>query len=106
MNATNPGALNNRGVARYYQGKFELAVDDYSRAIELDPQFALAIKNRALALLALGKGEEAKRDYTMACSLGRCEDFARRCSNLNLRCKKVECTSIQTAIKAGLCPVK
>ena len=104
LNASSAGAFNSRGVTRYYQGQLELAAEDYNRAIELDPQYALAIKNRALVLLALGKAEEAKRDYTLACILECCEDFTRRCSELKLRCETGECTSLQTAVKAGLCP--
>ncbi len=103
LNANRAGAFDSRGVARYYQGRFDHAVQDYDRAIELDPQYALAIKNRALAFLALGNAEDAKRGYTLACNLGRCEDFTRRCSELKLRCETGECTSIQTAVKAGLC---
>jgi len=106
LNASSAGAFNSRGVTRYYQGQFERAVEDYNRAIELDPQYALAIKNRALVLLALGKAEEAGRDYALACNLGRCEDFTRRCSDLKLRCETGECTSLQTAVKAGLCPAQ
>lgn len=103
LNANRAGAFNSRGVTRYNQGHFEHAVKDYNRAIELDPQYALAIKNRALAFLAIGNADDAKRGYTLACNLGRCEDFTRRCPELKLRCEKVECVSIQTAIKAGLC---
>ena len=100
------GAFNSRGVTRYYQGQYDEAVKDYDRAIELDPQYALAIKNRALVFLSLGKGEEAKRDYALACKLGRCEDFTRRCPELKLRCDMGECTGIQTAINVDLCPAQ
>lgn len=103
LNAKRAGAFNSRGVARYCQGQFEHAVQDYNRAIELNPQYAFAIKNRALAFLAIGNAEDAKQGYTLACNLGQCEDFTRRCPELKLRCEKIECISIQTAIKAGLC---
>ena len=106
LNANNAGAFNSRGVASYYQDQFHRALNDYNRAIELDNQYALAIKNRALVLLALGRGEDAKRDYALACNLGRCENFARLCSELTQRCEGGQCTSIQQATKVGLCPAR
>jgi tetratricopeptide (TPR) repeat protein len=104
LNGTRAGAFNSRGVARYNQGQYEEAIKDYDRAIELDPQYALAIKNRALSFLFLGKAEEGKRGYALACKLGRCEDFNSRCPELKVRCNAGECTGLQAAISAGLCP--
>lgn len=104
LNASNATAFNSRGVTRYYMEQYNYAVEDYNRAIALDPQFALAFKNRALAMLALGRDDFAKKDYEIACGLGRCEDFNRKCSELKTRCESDECTSYQTAIKANLCP--
>ncbi len=103
LNANNAGAFNSRGVASYYQGYFERALQDYNKAIGLDPQYALAIKNRALVNLALGRAIAAKKDYELACTFGRCENFSRLCSELEQRCKHGDCTVIQEAAKVGLC---
>lgn len=93
-NANNARAFNSRGVARYYADQFDSAVKDYDQAISLDPQYSLAIKNRALAFLALGKIEAAKEGYELACKLGRCEDFTARCPELKIRCDEGECVSL------------
>ena len=103
LNANNAGAFNSRGVASYYSGQFERALGDYNRAIQLDQHYALAIKNRALVFLALGKGMEAKKDYALSCTLGRCEDFSRLCTELKQRCEYGDCTIINEAVKVGLC---
>ena len=44
-------------------GRYEEAVIDYTRAIDLDPGFWLAFNHRGLALWALGEREAALRDY-------------------------------------------
>ncbi len=43
----------------------EAAVEEYARAIELDPAYWYAYNNRGLALWAMGRREEAIRDYEM-----------------------------------------
>jgi Tfp pilus assembly protein PilF len=103
LNANNSMAFNSRGVVRYYQRQYEYAIKDYDRAIELDSQYALAIKNRALAFLAIGNVEGSKGGYELACKLGSCEDFIRRCTELKTRCGEGDCISVQTAVTAGLC---
>jgi len=102
----NASAFNSRGVTYYHINEFERALIDYNRAIEIDPQFALAIKNRALALLAMNKGEQAKKDYDLACKYGRCENFEIKCGLLKERCEKIECISFETAVDVGLCSSK
>jgi Tfp pilus assembly protein PilF len=106
LSGNRPGAFNSRGVARYHQRQYDEAISDYNRALELDPQYALAIKNRAFAFLMLGKGDQAKRDYEFACKLGRCEDFTLRCPELRSLCNTGECTGIQAAVSAGICPAQ
>ncbi|TMR05561.1 tetratricopeptide repeat protein [Nonomuraea turkmeniaca] len=54
-------AWGNRGVLRYTAGDVEGAVEDLSRAIELQPQPDLYV-NRAIALRALGRDAEAEAD--------------------------------------------
>jgi tetratricopeptide (TPR) repeat protein len=102
-NALRATSFNSRGVVRYYQGLFDSALEDYNRAIELDPQYALAIKNRALLFLSIGKAEEARQGYDLACKLGKCEDFSRRCLEFKFECDNGDCNSFKTAVVAGLC---
>jgi tetratricopeptide (TPR) repeat protein len=45
------------------------AVNDFNRAIELDPRYALAYGNRGLALLRQGKDAEAEKDFERAVAL-------------------------------------
>ena len=51
----------NSGVARARKGEFDRAIADFSEAIRLDPSYAEALSNRALAYEKkgeLGKAEE------------------------------------------------
>src|SRR5688572_18121409 len=41
-------ALNNRGLAFYFQRKYEFAEKDFNRSIELAPEFTNAFYNRAV----------------------------------------------------------
>ena len=58
-------AWGNRGVLRYATGDLEGAVEDLSRAIDLQPQPDL-FGNRAVALRALGRTAEAEADERRA----------------------------------------
>ena len=58
-----------RGNANYALGEHEKAIINYTRAIDLNPQYAEAYNNRGVANAALGKYEEAIKDYTKAIKL-------------------------------------
>jgi len=64
-----PIAYTNRGTAYSVQGNFGQALEDYSKAININPKFALAYSNRGVALKALGDYAGAIEDYTTAISL-------------------------------------
>lgn len=49
----------NLGNDHFKKGEFELAVENYSKAIELDPQNHVLYSNKAAALINLSKNEEA-----------------------------------------------
>lgn len=53
-------AINNRGYGHYVRGKYELALEDHKRAIEIDPKYAEAHYDRAMALKALGNNRESE----------------------------------------------
>ena len=49
---------------------FELAIDDYSKAIKLQPHFADAYYHRSKVWLHIGDTEKAKSDMITASSIG------------------------------------
>jgi tetratricopeptide (TPR) repeat protein len=62
-------ATHNRAVLLAQVGKFEKAFDDFSRTIEINPEFAKAYSNRAALLVVAGKLEAALTDYGHAVEL-------------------------------------
>jgi hypothetical protein len=62
-------AYHSRGVDRRQVGAHGEAIEDYARAIELDPTFALAYRNRASVWLDRREYAKAIADYTRAIEL-------------------------------------
>jgi tetratricopeptide (TPR) repeat protein len=60
---------NNRGLTYAQLGQHEAALADYHRAIELDPNLAIAYANRGLAYYDTNRYEEALSDYNQALRL-------------------------------------
>jgi tetratricopeptide (TPR) repeat protein len=56
----------NKGVAFYYQGKYDDAITAYEEAIRLDPNYATAWYYKALAFKALGRTADADAAYAKA----------------------------------------
>ena len=56
----------NKGVEYGQQGRFDDAIAEYSKAIELDPNLAEAYGNRGNAWRALGEVQRAIADYAEA----------------------------------------
>ncbi|XP_038607365.1 tetratricopeptide repeat protein 32 [Tachyglossus aculeatus] len=56
-------AFNNRGQIKYFKVDFDEAIDDYSSAIEAQPNFEVPYYNRGLILYRLGQYDEALRDF-------------------------------------------
>ena len=52
-------------------GEHQNALEDYDRAIELDPDHALTYYNRGVVLQKLGKNALAEKDSNKACELDR-----------------------------------
>lgn len=69
-----------RGNAYFKEGKYEAAVECYSRGMEADSMNVLLPANRAMAFLKLEKYKEAEEDCTKAISLDGAytKAFARR----------------------------
>jgi len=55
-----------QGIASYNSGNLEQAIQDFTEAIELDPDYALAYFKRAVAFRILGDYEQAIADYDQA----------------------------------------
>jgi tetratricopeptide (TPR) repeat protein len=67
----------NRGNAYAVQGRFEMAIEDYTAAIALHPAFPGAYNNRGNARAALGAHAAAVDDYTEALRLSPAHGSAR-----------------------------
>ena len=57
-----------RGVAYDELGQYLRAIEDYDKAIKLDPDFGVAYKSRGLAYRKLGQDAKADADKAKACS--------------------------------------
>ena len=60
----------NRGLAHSKKGELDKAIADYTKAIELKPDYADAYYNRGGAWLRLGERKKAKSDLATARHLG------------------------------------
>lgn len=56
----------NRGFAYDKLGEFEKALDDYERALEINPEDVMALNNRGAVLIQQKKFDQAIRDFTVA----------------------------------------
>ncbi|RYX99604.1 tetratricopeptide repeat protein, partial [bacterium] len=61
---------NNLGVAYYMSGKNDLAIEEYKKAIQLNPVHIDAHNNLGIAYESIGKKDEALSEYKKACDLG------------------------------------
>ncbi len=67
--ASTTDAYYNRGLVYQNLEKYDEAIEDYTKAIHLDPDFALAYNNRGVVYHNLEKYDEAIEDYTEAIRL-------------------------------------
>jgi tetratricopeptide (TPR) repeat protein len=59
-------AYNNRAHAWYLKGDYQRAVVDYTKALDITPNYADAHNNRGLALYQMGEYDRAMSDYNKA----------------------------------------
>ena len=59
-----------RGLEHSKNGNYELAIENFTKAIELKPNYADAYYSRSKAWLHLGEQEKAKADMQTASSIG------------------------------------
>jgi len=60
---------NAQGLLHYEEGQLDTAIEEYTRAIELNPKFAKAYSNRGLAFCDRGNYDAAIEDCTIAIEL-------------------------------------
>ena len=60
----NAQAYNNRGLAFFEKGQYDLAISDFSLAIAIDPKNATAYSNRGDTYLIKGQYDEAIADFS------------------------------------------
>ncbi len=63
-------AYYNHGVAHSKKGELKFAIEDYTKAIELKPDYADAYYRRSKVWLHLGETEKAKADMQTASEIG------------------------------------
>ena len=63
-------AYYNRGTAYALLRKFKQAIQDFNKAIELNPNYAAAYNNRAYCYQELGDKAKAQADFAKAKELG------------------------------------
>ena len=62
VDAPTAAVMTERGVRLYNQGRTQESIDQFTKAIALDPNYAQAWGRRAEAYAALGRGDEAAED--------------------------------------------
>ena len=61
--------FNNRGIAYGEKDEYDLAIKDFTKAIELEPDYALAYNNRCAVYRKMGKYDKAIEDCNKAIKL-------------------------------------
>jgi lipoprotein NlpI len=63
----------NRGIAYDELGQHQRAIEDYTEAIRLEPDYDAAYNNRGIAYLMQDNNNLGCRDAQKACALGLCK---------------------------------
>ncbi|MCK7471039.1 MAG: tetratricopeptide repeat protein [Desulfomicrobium escambiense] len=63
-------------MAYQKKGFYDLALSDYNRAIDLDPESDMAYNNRGFLHLLMGDDRQAERDIRKAIEISPCNIFA------------------------------
>jgi tetratricopeptide (TPR) repeat protein len=120
LQQNNASYYNKRGLAYYYLNDYKSAIEDYGKAIRLNPKFYLAYYNRGCiyikdpsqypkAIDDFNKAIHLKSDYTEAYNnLGgvylKQGKKSLGCSNAQKACELGNCKLIEVAKSKGYCP--
>ena len=66
LNAQDAAYYTNRGIDRFQEGEYGKAIDDYTEAIRLNPNYPMAYNNRGIAWAAKGDHDKAIADFDKA----------------------------------------
>ena len=69
VDKNNAEAYNSAGLALMDHQCYDKALEHFERAVQLNPGYALALHNRALALAMMGRYDEAFTDWALALAL-------------------------------------
>ena len=83
----NASSYYNKGADYSNGGKYQLAVDEYTKAIQLDPDYLFAYNNRGNAYIELGEYQTAIEDYDKAIQLD--PDYARAYNNRGIAYRRL-----------------
>lgn len=90
-----PEAWNQLGVLRRRAGRFEAADAAYRAALEADPEYAPAYRNRGVLLdLYLDRPEEAVQHYRRFVALTGDEEVGRWVAELDLRIERTRAAKV------------
>lgn len=69
------GSYYNRAFIYDKKGQYDQAIADYNKAIQINPRFILAYKNRGAVMIKLGNRKMACYDWKKTCELGDCKSY-------------------------------
>jgi tetratricopeptide (TPR) repeat protein len=95
---------NNKGILYQNQGRFEEAIPEYTKAIQLKPDYVNAFINRGNAYSALNRNTEAYNDYNQAITLNPqygLAFYARALLEIKNAETRKACADLQTAVNLG-----
>ena len=69
LEAASPELFFNWGLLEMKKGSYNAAIEDFEKALALEPEYASAYLGRGYALLRLGKDEEATQNIKVAAAL-------------------------------------
>jgi len=64
-----PQIWTQKGIMNHSLGKYEIALTDFNRALEMDPDYVLAHNGRGMAYLEMERYDEAIADFDTAIAL-------------------------------------